>query len=528
MKIIELELQAREPLVITDGSAEGMAHSCLDYIPGSQLLGAFASLWICAHPGLVPDDSPEFQKLFLDGSVSWGCAYPLCSGKKCAPVPHSFRREKNMAGLPLEGKYAPRGSCEIFNVAALKEGQTLESCWKTPGKDEGAPPKFKRLAASFMQPETMRQPLLPKVWNTRVALDKERRAQESQLFGFLALAAGTTFYSEIYCHDAQACDLLRQLFAKNETFYAGHARSAGYGKISLTSFTAREGAPQERRASVLNIYLLSDYLPMPAWEEPRANLLQALEDKFGQKLDVASQFITYKRIEGFDSHWHRWRDGRMALQAGSVLKVTAPEEFSFSAFFSLGADQREGYGRILLNPPFLEELVPAIPEKPETAAPKPAPPIRPDMQSPVWNVLKERALERIAQNQALLWLHDERWQRFLESARHLDRPTASQRANLRAMSLEDFKTLIDKSAGDQWTTQYCANPFGSGNEYLHKIMYGLLDAQTFLRRFPLEEKLPWEGAERELSERAWRLFRHELLRAWGKNVRIRQKEGAGS
>lgn len=110
MKIIELELQAREPLVITDGSAEGMAHSCLDYIPGSQLLGAFASLWIRAHRGLVPDDSPEFQKLFLDGSVSWGCAYPLCSGKKCVPVPNSFRREKNMAGLPIEGQEAPRES----------------------------------------------------------------------------------------------------------------------------------------------------------------------------------------------------------------------------------------------------------------------------------------------------------------------------------------------------------------------------------------------------------------------------------
>lgn len=378
-----------------------------------------------------------------------------------------------------------------------------------------------------MQPDEMRQPKLRKLWNTRVALDRERRAQESQLFGFFALAAGTTFYSEIYCHDDEACELLRQIFAKNDAFCVGHARSAGYGKVSISNVAMRQAEPEDKRARVLNIYLLSDYLPMPAWEEPRANLLRALGDKFGEKIDVDSQFIAYKLLEGFDAHWHKWRDSRQALQAGSVLKISTPGEFSFSSDFSLGADRHEGYGRILVNPSFLDKVEPVIPEKTEKPAPKPVVPTRTQLSSPVWNVLKERTLERLAQNQALRWLHHEKWQVFLESARHLDRPTASQRANLRAISLEDFNALIEKSAGEQWKAQYCANPFGSGNEYLHKIIFNLLDREKFLQKFPLDENLPWQEGERELAARACEIFRHELLRAWGQNARIRQKERNG-
>lgn len=72
MKTIKLHLKAEEPLVITDGSSEGMSHETLNYIPGSMLLGAFASIWVKNNANINPDESSEFNDLFLNGKVKWG------------------------------------------------------------------------------------------------------------------------------------------------------------------------------------------------------------------------------------------------------------------------------------------------------------------------------------------------------------------------------------------------------------------------------------------------------------------------
>lgn len=94
MNTLILTLTAREPLVITDGSAESMAHQTLHHIPGNMLLGAFASAWIAAHPKDIPDDSPEFRALFLDGRVEWGSACPLVADRPTVPVPLCLVQEK--------------------------------------------------------------------------------------------------------------------------------------------------------------------------------------------------------------------------------------------------------------------------------------------------------------------------------------------------------------------------------------------------------------------------------------------------
>ena len=73
-----IRLRAEEPLVITSGSSESMAHETLGHIPGNMLLGAFAAAWKRTHRNSAPDSSPAFRRLFLDGSVSWGMASPLC------------------------------------------------------------------------------------------------------------------------------------------------------------------------------------------------------------------------------------------------------------------------------------------------------------------------------------------------------------------------------------------------------------------------------------------------------------------
>lgn len=530
MKIITIELVAAEPLVITDGSAEGMAHACLDYIPGGKLLGSFADIWIREHPRVNPDESAEFQSLFLDGQVSWGHAYPLCDSRVCAPVPASYMREKNFGGLPLAGERAPASEFALFNRLPLKDGESLEDIWKKRAGGEGPRPKFKKLSAAFMQPETMRQPVIPKVWNTRVALNDQRVAQESQLFGFSAIAPGAAFSAEIFCETEAACQLLLKMIAKNDSIRIGHARSAGYGKTGLRLKHCKENGIDSADLESFDLFLMSDYLPLPSWENPLENLMRALEEKFSLKPTLISHYTDYRRLEAYNGHWHAWRDSRAALKAGSALRISFDEKRPIPKNFRLGADQLEGYGRVLVNPPFLLPKELRIEESPSPPAEKPpAPPVK-NKNNPVWLILKERALDRQARRQALAWLNSRSWREFLKSARRLDHPTASQRANLLTMELEDFKLALAKSAAAQWTQKSCFNPFGDGREYLSQIILNLLDHEKFSRRFPVSEQLPWQDGEdeKEFARRAHELFRRELIRAWGKDARIcRQSEEEG-
>lgn len=45
MKVYKIYVKALEPLVITDGTSEGMSHCSLNYIPGNKILGAMVEKW---------------------------------------------------------------------------------------------------------------------------------------------------------------------------------------------------------------------------------------------------------------------------------------------------------------------------------------------------------------------------------------------------------------------------------------------------------------------------------------------------
>lgn len=525
MKTISLKLVAKEPLIITNGSAEGMAHSCLDYIPGSMLLGAFAALWIRLHPGCDPDTSAEFQTLFLDGQVSWGCAYPLCEGSGCVPVPFSYMREKSQAGLPLANAADP-GQYAVFNVLPLPRGESLSDWYRDnmPADACSQPPKFKKLQALFMQPDCMREPEIHKVWNTRVALAGQRRALEGQLFGFAAIASGCEFVSEIYCGTDAAYAALARLVEAQTFVRIGHARSAGYGRAEISVLPESREEPGLVDADTLNIYLLSDFLPAPAWENPLDNLAALLEKQLGQKLSRGKMNVAYRRIEGFNGHWRSWRDTRTGLAAGSVIQFSAAAPVKTCRRLRLGADQLEGYGRLLVNPGFLSEIAPRIPEtRPRAAQSRAAR----EPAGPAFAILRERALARLATAQALLWLQDERWRKFIDDAARHDRPTASQRARLMELDLAGFKSLLEKSAGQQWKSPVCRDPFGKGRAYLHEIIRNFLSEEEFLRHFALSESIRAAGLDDNagLASRAYAVFRRELPRAWGRQTRTRQHSG---
>lgn len=540
MKILELTLTAKEPLVITSGSAESMAHSCLSYIPGSMLLGAFAGVWVRARPDVHPDSSPEFQSLFLNGDVSWGCAYPLCGPDACVPVPLCYMREKSMAALPVYGqKFSEKEFKEkkfaVFNplplAAGEDESESLSAVWRKNFDVGNRVAKFKKLPAAFMEPRTLWRPDIRMVWNTRVALGRKRSALEGRLFGFSALAPGSTFRAEIRVGSKEAENSLAATLADLNEIRVGHARSAGYGLAGL-EFAWMEAPPSENfGGEIFDVYLASRYLPNPPWEDPLANFVAKLGEIAGAPATAEKTFLAYEQVEGFDGHWKRPRDSRPGLVQGGVVRIRFAKPVSLPESAALGAAQAEGFGRVLVNPAFLKDVLPKIsaasPEKPKKPASAPA-----SLGAPFWRILRARAVERAARRQALLWLENAAWQNFLKDAEMLDQPSASQRANVMTMTRAEFEAMLAKTPGRQWKDAVAFNPFGQNRrEHLHEIIRLLLDPQAFASAFPAETGLALPGgaaAQAEIDAHARKshaIFKRELIRTWSKNARIRQTEG---
>lgn len=532
MKILELTLTAREPLVITSGSAESMAHTCLEYIPGSMLLGAFASTWIGKNAG-NPDQSPVFQQLFLKGDVSWGCAYPLCGSQDSVPTPLSYKREKGTDALPVYGLPCDLDKAAVINALALpgddEEAETRRA-WVEKGGKSGQPPKFKKLNALFMQPQTLRQPAVHKVWNTRVALGEQRSAREGQLFGFSALASGMVFRAQIYCRTDEAAQNLELLLNGLKWIRVGHARSAGYGLARLEFAWLKEAEGQKQTAATHDIYLLSQYIPDPPWENPLANLLARLEELAGQKPRLLKAFLAYNQIEGFCGHWQKSRDSRTSIAQGGALRISFEREAALPPAFELGGGQLEGYGRILANPAFLKDVMPEIPRVADAEGKKPVA-ASPDLNAPFWGILRKRALMRAARRQAQTWIDLEKWQKFLADVSKLHQPSLTQVSNMLTLTPEEFDKMLDKTPGEQWRAAVASNPFGPGREHLDVIMRGVLAREAFLKDFPsvAEPVLPGGKARdeefKDFKTKSHDLFRRELIRTWIKYSRSSQREG---
>lgn len=532
MEILELTVTAREPLIITAGAMRGMAHASLDYIPGNMLLGAFAAAWINRHPDATPDDDPRFRRLFLSGDVSWGCAYPLCGTTRCLPVPLCFMRDKNQPGLPVENETPPKDACAVFNPLALREDEedALGALYRQKFGESAPPPKFKKLNAAFMDPETFWQPDIRRLWNVRVALGRQRSAVEGQLFGFSSLAAGLSFRAEILCSDAAREDL-ENLVAATPSIRIGGSRSSGSGLAALAGAWKKADGQESVETTHFNIFLESAFYPSPSWENALDNLVASLEKLAGQRLGLEKCWLAHVRLDAFNSHWQKWRDSRRGLAAGSVLAVRCEKPASLPGALALGDARLEGYGRLLIDPAFLRDPLPEI------AAMSPAKPAKtfqpPDMRDPIWSLLRDRAVARLAARQAREWLHAPQWTRFLEKAAAQDRPTASQRANIMEMELPQFEDMLGKTPGEQWRQAVCPNPFGKGSDSLDSIMKKLLEPGAFLEAFPVTVAFTLPGGQESGKDRercgreAHAIFKRELVRAWGKQARTRQPNGRG-
>lgn len=491
MKVIKLKIEALQPLVITDGTTEGQTHKTLEYIPGNMILGSLATAWKRNNPNVIPDDSGEFCNLFLSSKVKWGHAFPLAEDEQTVPVPLCYQKIKNYGGLPTVGsKNAAKSRVLNLSEISLDSEQKLINIIKNKmewGLDENAVIKLKQIEQGFMTAKDKCQPDIHTIWNMHVAIGKNRTAANGQLFGYSALEKGTKFISEIYCDDN--CEQsLKDLLNSVNSLYIGHSRSAGYGKISTCVLSCNNLDSQSVLSNSAKLFLLSGYISNRSWELPLNNLEKELQ-KYFVNAKLSKLYCLYDTLNGFNSLWSLPRKARQMLIQGSVIEITFD---SVRAEFpeAIGGYTNEGYGRILLNPEFLNSpFVDTADIEKQKIKEKFSSNL---VSSSVYNLLKTRAIYRIARDSALRFVARTDIAIFIDSQKKTSDISASQRGNLRNMIfnlpkeewLPKFKSILEKTPGEQWKNSEGRSPFHDGKFFdMSVIMSDFLNPDTFMKTF---------------------------------------------
>lgn len=548
MKTIKLHLKAEEPLVITDGSSEGMSHETLNYIPGSMLLGAFASIWVKNNANINPDESSEFNDLFLNGKVKWGNAYPSVWNKlkelETVPIPLTFQKIKNYAGLPeaktsITEEEQDKEDRRVLNLIRIDPNNTKtlrDYCseqlnWKF-GTKEAAKPK--KIDGGFMSIDGCCQPNIRFGFNTHVAMDEFRHGADHQLFGYSSINAGTTFVSEVMFDD-EIADELKVLLSKGDDIRVGHSRSAGYGRLSYIKEAEKIFSDNEvdlAKSKEIYLFLSSSYIPKHSWEKPIKSLERELiSSGLGENCVSASDVsCRYKTISGYSGKWHLPRPSRNAIVAGSVIKLNLNTNENVKLPPALGADTAEGYGRYLINPTFLDKLSPELKcfSKSEQVN------SNLKMNNPLSILLKKRGMARLCDQKVFELLEKDIFENFIKSVKG-SLVTASQRGNLRqkvsTCSLEEcklwFDEVLSKSSSSKWSGSDAVWECNEQNipnyhESLDKIMKELLDPNSFKKFVPKIEQGEIIGNLTETDQKEFEALFHkrfllELLNAWGKS-----------
>jgi len=394
MIAIPFILHAKERIILSATSASAGQHECLDYLPGSALLGAFASLEY--KQGKTKDPDTVFH-LFHSGAVSFGDAYPLSpDGSPCIRIPLSFHQAKAKAGSPATSNNK-KGLCseKTFNLSATAREDNGDQLVQMRNEWMTASGALTSVDSGYV---------------LKTARDSAKRgtAADGQLFGFSYIESGQSFCGCIYVSDDQEhlVEKLKTWISKNDSVFIGRSHNAEFGRCELSPLPEDPHAmftpssPDEQKTNLpeeIRLLALSDWWFPTGLPTEGASFHPLLEDYSLTPDRTFARFRTY-------SPWNSFRGvpdpQRHVVSKGSVITLTlkedkTPPEISLSDLRKplrsdgLGAGQSDGLGRTLVHPSLLDSKHPAFstpspildqPQASEKSAPRPENPYLPQIE----------------------------------------------------------------------------------------------------------------------------------------------------
>jgi len=338
MKTLNFKITLLSDIIINQRAATEGNQQTLDFIPGNALLGVAAG-------AIYKNKSEESFNLFHSGKVRFGDAHPYIEGKRALKVPASWYKKKD-----------DKDDKELFVHHGLPENGL---------KDNGNPVQIKQYREDFIVKQNRSQVAkveTDKHFAIKSAYDRtKRRSEDAKMFGYESLGAGSE-----WCFDVVIENLSKELEVKLIGALAGKRR---IGRSSTAQYGLVEIEKIER----------IDNLGFGKWENPKVRDIDKpvvfvyaesrliFFDQFGQPTNTPSS--VQLGFPGGEIYWEmsqvrtfqyapynnkrKTRDSdRMGIEKGSVFCITGVSSSETEIW--IGSFQNEGFGKVLINPDFLE------------------------------------------------------------------------------------------------------------------------------------------------------------------------------
>ena len=339
----DLDLTLLDDVVFSATSATEGGHRTLDYAPGSALMGAAAKL-------LFQTLREEAGALALArGDVSFGNAYVTSrDGAATLPLPiawHHAKTEKASADHALVEEH-------IYNFARVE--------WEHSPIADQQPVQMRE---GYYHPKTGELPRIERRQSLRTAispnLEDYEVAETGKLFGYEALAAGTTLRSRIEVRGEQAaqlCSIIQQAFGGDgKIIRLGRSKATEYGRAECKLSTAGE-IERKTASGTVRLLALSDLALLDRQGRPTLRPEGYHFGLVGWHLCETHSFLRFRRY----SQWNAKRGGpdieRQVISKGSVLVFVGAGEVRPETRVGIG--QGEGLGRVLVAKEWLDEEQP--------------------------------------------------------------------------------------------------------------------------------------------------------------------------
>lgn len=323
MKIC-IQIELLSDLIVSASSATAGEHQCLDFIPGSVLLGAVL--------GKIEDPYLRREILRTNALVcSNALPWDATTNERFVPVPFSLHTLKGQ----VRSKSHP---FEVINAA-----------------DENFnPTESKQLRSGFLSNSSICK--TRKSHRMKTAIDNSQfgKSEDSQLFGYTSLSSGQTFAASITLPDEVRASM--PLLCNGGECFLGRSRSAEYGRVRITPLERGfadppRGNSTDHRAFA---YCLSDLSLLNSEGFP--SLVPSPE---AFKL-AGAQFLPQESFIRTRSYWpwNRFYNGpdieHQVICAGSVIVFKLQDAcYPLAISEQVGQFCAEGLGQIFWNPKFI-------------------------------------------------------------------------------------------------------------------------------------------------------------------------------
>mgnify|MGYP006980029251 CR=1 FL=1 len=291
----------------------GLYYSCANYVPGSALLGAFASLYIQKkNLGAKAHLDEDFARIFLRGGVTFGYAYPEIDRKKFIPCPLHIQREKNRDYAYYESTSIDKTLRKIGPFVHMENEQLYLHEPKQEFRMHHARPADRRYGRAINDTPG------------KIDISRER----GQFYFYRALSKNQSFVAELKGSQEDVAQLFHLLKSVNDTIQLGRSRTAEYGaaKIEILDELPKSGFEQASIAdNQVAIYFAT---PLTLQNQhgryvADPNLLIAeFEQELGVSLTIEKMYLQHTTLSGYHAKWRLPKQEREALNAGTVLIVS--------------------------------------------------------------------------------------------------------------------------------------------------------------------------------------------------------------